>query len=76
MSELAKWMEHYTTNLSASTRRFKHGTFHSVMIAGLFMALTVMVNNALFERKSFKYVAVNVGYWMICLGIMGGNIAA
>ncbi len=75
-SELAKWMEYYTANLSASTRTFKHGAYHGVMIAGLFIALPVMATNALFERRSLKYVAVNASYWIVCLCIMGGIIAS
>ena len=75
-SELAKWVEYYQTNLAASNHNFKHGAFHAVLIAGLFIVLPVFATNALFERKSVKYVAVNVSYWIICLGIMGGIIAA
>ncbi|MBK8565916.1 MAG: DUF1761 domain-containing protein [Saprospiraceae bacterium] len=74
-SEIAKWIEFYKTNLAASNHTFKHGAFHAVML-GLFLVLPVFATNALFERKGFKYVAVNVGYWIICLGIMGGIIAA
>jgi hypothetical protein len=35
-----------------------------------------MATNALFERKGYKYVLVNAGYWIVCLGIMGGIVAA
>ena len=75
-SEPAKWLEYYTTNLSASNRTFKHGAFHGFFLAGLLLALPIMATNALFERKSFKYVAVNAGYWIVCLTIMGGLLAA
>ena len=30
--------------------------------------------NALFERKGFRYIAVNAGYWILTLMIMGGII--
>lgn len=75
-SELAKWVEYYQTNLAASNHSFSHGAFHGVLIGGLFVALPIMATNALFERKGFKYVAVNVGYWIITLGLMGGIVAA
>ncbi len=75
-SELAKWVEYYQTNLAASNHVFTHGAFHGVLIGGLFIVLPVMATNALFERKGFKYVAVNVGYWIITLGLMGGIVAA
>ena len=69
-SELAKWFEYYQANLSASNRTFKHGAFHGVLIGGILIALPLMATNALFERKGFKYIAINAGYWIICLGIM------
>ncbi len=75
-SELANWVAYYHTNLAASNHTFSHGAFHGVLIGGLFIVLPVLATNALFERKGFKYIAVNVGYWIICLGIMGGIIAA
>ncbi|TVZ56222.1 uncharacterized protein DUF1761 [Lutibacter sp. Hel_I_33_5] len=52
-------------------RTFGHGALHGAMI-GLFVVLPVMGTNALFERKSFKYVAINAGYWIVTIAIMGG----
>jgi hypothetical protein len=28
--------------------------------------------NSLFERKSFKYIFIHTGYWIISLALMGG----
>jgi hypothetical protein len=56
-------------------RTFKHGALHGVL-AGLFIALPIIGTNALFERKSFKYIFVNSGYWIVTLAIMGGIICA
>ncbi len=53
-----------------------HGAFHGALVGGLFMALPVLTTNALFEQKNFKYIAINAGYWIICLGLMGGIVAA
>lgn len=75
-SEAGRWLEYYNTNLAASNHTFKHGAFHGFFIAGLLLALPIMATNALFERKSFKYVAVNVGYWLLTLMLMGGLLAA
>lgn len=52
-------------------RTFGHGALHGT-IAGLFIVLPVLGTNALFERKGFKYIAVNVGYWIVTLALMGG----
>lgn len=54
---------------------FKHGALHGAMIA-LFVVLPVFATNALFEQKSFKYVAINVGYWVVTIALMGGLINA
>lgn len=75
-SEAGRWLEYYKTNLAAGNHTFKHGAFHGFFIAGLMIALPIMGTNALFERKSFKYVAVNAGYWMLTLMLMGGLLAA
>ncbi len=75
-SEAGKWLEYYQTNLAASNHTFKHGAFHGLFVAGLFLVLPVMATNALFERKGWKYVAVNVGYWLLTLTLMGGLLAA
>lgn len=58
-----------------SYRTFKHGSFHGA-IAGLFISLPVLGTNALFERKSFKYIAINSGYWILSFALMGGVICA
>lgn len=75
-SELGQWVAYYKTNLAESNHTFKHGAFHGFLIGGLFLALPMLATNGLFERKSFKYIAVNVGYWLITFTLMGGIIAA
>ena len=52
-------------------RTFKHGAFHGVL-SGVFIVTPIIAINALFERKGFKYIAINCGYWIITLMIMGG----
>jgi len=52
---------------------FKHGVLHGT-IGGITFALPVIAVNALFERKGFKYVAINAGFWIVCFAIMGGII--
>ena len=62
-------LEKYGSNF----RTFKHGAFHG-FLAAFFIALPIFGTNALFERKSFKYVAINVGYWLITMALMGGVV--
>lgn len=58
-----------------SYRTFKHGAFHGTL-AGLFLATPIVGVNALFERKGFRYIAINGGYWIISMALMGGIICA
>lgn len=70
-SETMLQLDGLMEDLGNKFRTFKHGAFHGAVTA-LFIVLPVMGTNALFERKGFKYIAVNVGYWVVCLTIMGG----
>jgi hypothetical protein len=56
-----------------SFRTFRHGALHGVLL-GIFTILPVIATNAMFERKGFKYIAINAGYWIVCLAIMGAII--
>ena len=56
-----------------SFRTFKHGVFHGVIFS-LFFVLPLLGTNAMFERKGFKYIMINVGYWTITIALMGGII--
>lgn len=67
----AGFMEKYGNNF----RTFKHGALHGTLM-GILFALPILGTNALFERKSFKYILINAGYWIITLALMGGVICA
>ena len=56
-------------------RTFKHGAFHG-SFTGLMLALPIVAISSLFERRSWKYIAIHGGYWVVSLGIMGGMISA
>jgi len=58
---------------SGAFRTFKHGALHGVL-TGVFIALPIIGTNALFERKSAKYIFINSGYWIVTLGVMGAII--
>jgi len=65
------YFQDFMTTYGDRFRTFGHGVLHGTMV-GLFIALPIMGTNAMFERKSFKYVLINVGYWTITLALMGG----
>ena len=54
-------------------RTFRHGAFHGLLV-GIGLALPVVGLKALFDHKSFYYIAINAGYWILCLVLMGGII--
>jgi hypothetical protein len=58
-----------------SYRTFKHGAFHGVL-AGIVLALPIIAINAMFERKGFKYIAINAGYFIVCFALMAGVVCA
>ncbi|WP_378172348.1 DUF1761 domain-containing protein [Aquimarina sp. SS2-1] len=72
-TEIYQYAQDFMSKYGTNFRTFKHGALHGTM-TGLFFALPVLGINALFERKGFKYIAVNVGYWTVCLALMGGVI--
>lgn len=71
MQLMKQFMELYGN----SYRTFKHGAFHGTF-SGIMIALPIIGTNALFERKGFKYIAINAGYWIISMALMGGVICA
>ena len=74
-SEQSIYVKNFMDKYGNYFRTFKHGAFHGTL-AGFTIALPILGTNALFERKGFKYIAINVGYWMITMALMGGVICA
>jgi hypothetical protein len=54
-------------------RTFKHGALHG-FLSGIFFAFPIIAINGLFERKSWKYIFIHSGYWIITLAIIGSII--
>ena len=63
----------FMADYGTAFRTFKHGALHGFM-SGLFIALPVVATNSLFEQKSFKYVAITSGYWIVVMTLMGAII--
>lgn len=54
---------------------FKHGAFHG--LAFMIMVLApIFITNAIFEKRSFRWAFVNIGYWGLCAIIMNGILSA
>jgi len=65
----------FMADYGTAYRTFKHGALHGFM-SGLFFAFPLIGINGLFERKSWKYIFVHAGYWLVSLTLMGGIICA
>lgn len=72
-SEVQLWIKDFMAKHGRNFRTFKHGALHGT-IAGVFIAMPILGINALFERKSAKYIFIHTGYWMLTLALMGGVI--
>jgi hypothetical protein len=74
-SEMGMYFADFMTKYGDNFRTFKHGALHGT-ITGLLFVTPIFTINALFERKGFKYIAINGGFWTVCLALMGGVICA
>ena len=74
-SEIGMYFADFMEKFGDNYRTFRHGIIHGIF-AGITLALPVLGINALFERKGFKYIAINAGYWIVTFALMGGIICA
>ena len=74
-TEIGAYYADFMEKYGMKHRTFGHGAFHGA-IGGFFLAMPVLATNAIFERKGFKYVAINAGYWIVTAALMGGLISA
>jgi hypothetical protein len=71
--DILVYFEDFMAKYGSNYRTFKHGVLHGVL-SGVFFVLPILSIIAMFEKKSAKYVAINTGYWIVTLAIMGGII--
>ena len=63
----------FMADYGTAFRTFRHGAIHGFM-SGIFLALPLIAINGLFEHKSWKYIAINTGYWTLIMTIMGAIV--
>lgn len=63
----------FMADYGTAFRSFGHGALHSAML-GVLIIFPIIAINGMFERKSWKYIFINSGYWLITLILMGGII--
>ena len=54
---------------------FSHGALHGAMAAG-FYAVPAMIIHYMYQKKSFKLMAIDGGYLVSFMALMGGILAA
>lgn len=69
--ELVEYAKDYYARFGTNFRSFGHGALHGI-IAGIAIALPLIGVNALFEGRNGKYIAINVGYWVVTMALIGG----
>jgi Protein of unknown function (DUF1761) len=74
-SEAGKMFTAVMTKYANEFRSFKHGALHG-FITGLLFIIPIYAVSYMYERRSFKLIMINAGYWVVSLTIMGGIICA
>lgn len=59
---------------STTEHPFWHGVSHGLTDSYLYGAIPVLIVNALFDQRNWKYILINVSYWIVTFGVMGGVI--
>lgn len=63
----------FMDDYSSAFRSYKHGALHG-LLAGIFLVFPIMATNGMFERRSWKLIFINTGYWTVALTIMGAIV--
>lgn len=74
-STMSTLVNEFMTTYGDRHRSFGHGVIHGLE-SGLCLGLMMIGTNALFENKSWKYIFINLGYWMVSMALMGGVLCA
>jgi hypothetical protein len=68
---LATWLSINVTGLGQEDMKyhtFQHGVAHAALLS-LLVLLPIMGTNAIFEKRSFKLVFINLGYWFLAFAM-------
>lgn len=64
----------FMSEYGSSFLSFGHGALHAVLQACIGFVIPVLGYVTIFEKKSFRYFLVYLGYWVISLILMGGVV--
>lgn len=71
--ETLQWLKDAMSKYGNNFRTFRHGMVHGFM-TGLFLILPAVGVSSQFEMKSWKYILITSGYWIVSMMLMGGII--
>lgn len=71
--ETLQWLKDAMSKYGNNFRTFRHGMVHGFM-TGLFLILPAVGVSSQFEMKSWKYIFITAGYWIVSMMLMGGII--
>ena len=71
--ETLQWLKDAMSKYGNNFRTFRHGMVHGFM-TGLFLILPAVGVSSQFEMKSWKYILITAGYWIVSMMLMGGII--
>lgn len=65
----------FMADYGTAFRTAKHGALHGFM-TGLFFVFPIIAIDSLFEKKSWKYIFIQTGYWVVSLALIGAVVCA
>lgn len=69
------FLEDFFSRFGDKHRTWSHGAVHGAFLS-IFVILPVIAIKALFERKNFKYILINFGYWLVTISAMCAVLCA
>lgn len=72
---MAVFMFQFTNGHEGEYDSFQHGAAHGAILS-LFIIVPIFISNGLFERKPWKNILINAGYWLVTISVMGGVMDA
>jgi hypothetical protein len=70
-SSISQSIQEFMSTYGTRHRTFGHGVIHGMEL-GLFISLPLIGMHTLLENRSFKYALIHIGFWIVCLALMGG----
>ncbi len=74
-SDIYKTVTEFMDKYGDRHRSLGHGVIHGVEMA-LLLGLPFIGIHSIYENRSFQYIFLHIGYWVVCFAIMGAILSA